>query len=122
MGDAELLNMLATETDRRSKTIIDGAEALAASDQRDPSAVEALRVEVHGLKGAAMVVGESRLAELALRLERVIAEQKEAGQLQPSLAATVVAATSALDEGAQAAAEGVPEPTTVGEWLAKLGD
>jgi chemotaxis protein histidine kinase CheA len=120
MGDPQLLDMLAAEADRRGKTIIDGAEALAASGKADSAAVEALRVEAHGLKGAAMVVGESRLADLALGLERLLAAQTESGELDPAMAATVVAATSALREGAQAAAEGIGEPTTVGESLEKL--
>jgi chemotaxis protein histidine kinase CheA len=120
MAEPELLDMLAAETDRRSKAIIDGAKALAASGEPDSGAVESLRVEVHGLKGAAMVVGESRLAELALSLERLLADQKESGVIAPSMAAAVVTATAALREGADAAAEGLDEPPVVGEWLAKL--
>jgi chemotaxis protein histidine kinase CheA len=120
MAEPELLDMLAAETVRRSEAIIDGTKGLAASGEPDPGAVEALRVDVHGLKGAAMVVGESRLAELALNLERLLSDQKESGVINPSMAATVVAATAALREGAEAAAEGLDEPPVVGEWLAKL--
>jgi chemotaxis protein histidine kinase CheA len=120
MAEPELLDMLAAETTRRSEAIIEGAKGLAASGESDPGAVEALRVEVHGLKGAAMVVGESRLAELALSLERLLSDQKESGVIDPSMAATVVAATAALRGGAEAAAEELDEPPVVGEWLAKL--
>jgi chemotaxis protein histidine kinase CheA len=120
MAEPELLDMLAAETVRRSETIIEGAQGLATSGEPNPGAVEALRVEVHGLKGAAMVVGEPRLADLALGLERLLTDQRESGVIDPSLAATVVAATAALREGAEAAAEGLDEPPVVGEWLAKL--
>jgi HPt (histidine-containing phosphotransfer) domain-containing protein len=120
MVEPELLDMLAAETFRRSKMIIDGAEALAASGEPDPGAVEALRVEAHGLKGAAMVVGASRLAELALSLERLLSDKRESGVIDPSIAAMVVGGTGALREGAEAAAEGLDEPPVVGEWLAKL--
>jgi chemotaxis protein histidine kinase CheA len=121
MAEPDLLGMLATEADRRCKLLIEGAEALAASADSDPARVEALRVEAHGLKGAAMVVREDRLAELALRLEKVLAEHTESGRIETGLAATIVAAASALQEGAQAAAEGVGEPSSVGESLDKLG-
>jgi chemotaxis protein histidine kinase CheA len=120
MAEPELLDMLAAETVRRSETIIEGTQGLATSSEPNPGAVEALRVEVHGLKGAAMVVGEPRLAELALSLERLLSDQRESGVIDPSMAATVVAATAALREGAEAAAEGLDEPPVVGEWLAKL--
>jgi HPt (histidine-containing phosphotransfer) domain-containing protein len=120
MAEPELLDMLAAETVRRSKRIIDGAKGLAASGEPDPGAVEVLRVEAHGLKGAAMVVGASRLAELALSLERLLSDQSESGLIDPSIAAKVVGGTAALREGAEAAAEGLDEPPVVGEWLAKL--
>ena len=50
MGDTDLLDMLASETDRRADTIIEGVEKLAGSGANGPK-VEALRVEAHGLKG-----------------------------------------------------------------------
>ena len=42
--------------------------------------------------------------------------------IQPASAGTLVAAASAFSEGAQAAAEGVAEPSSVGESLAALRD
>jgi chemotaxis protein histidine kinase CheA len=120
MAESDLLDMLAAESERRCKTIIDGAESLAASGQPDPRAVEALRVEAHGLKGAAMVVGEPRLAELALNLERLLSDQTNSGEIDPAMAAMIVSATGAFREGAEAAAEGLDEPPVVGEWLTRL--
>jgi HPt (histidine-containing phosphotransfer) domain-containing protein len=120
MGDPELLTMLAAEAGRRTPTIIDGLEALAASGEKDSSRIEELRVEAHGLKGAALVVGQERLADLAKELEQFLAGCVETGEIKPAVAATLVAGASAFNEGAQAAAEGVPEPSSVGESLAAL--
>ena len=120
MSDPELLTMLATEAERRSPTIITGVEDLAASGDCDPTRVEALRVEAHGLKGAALVVGQDRLADLAKGIEQFLRDCVESGRIDPSDAAAVVTATSAFAEGAQAAAEGVGEPSSVGDSLDAL--
>ena len=48
-----MLSMLASEAERRSPTIISGIEGLAASGKKAPDEIEKLRVEAHGLKGAA---------------------------------------------------------------------
>ncbi len=122
MGDAELLRMLATEADRRAPTIIDGVEALAGSGEKDSARIEELRVEAHGLKGAALVVGQTRLADLARKIEQFLSESVDSGRIEPGPAATIVAATSAFTEGAEAAAEGVGEPSSVGDSLEALGD
>jgi chemotaxis protein histidine kinase CheA len=112
--------MLAAEADRRCPTIINGIEALASSGEKDPEEIEKLRVEAHGLKGAASVVGEERLADLARRIEVFLADCVKAGRIKLGPAATVVAAASAFNEGAQAAAEDVGEPKSVSESLAAL--
>jgi chemotaxis protein histidine kinase CheA len=114
--------MLAAEADRRSPEIISGIEALASSGEKNPDRIEELRVEAHGLKGAALVVGQERLADLAKRIEVFLAECAKAGRIKPGSAATVVAAASAFNEGAQAAAEGVGEPSSVRDSLAALDD
>lgn len=121
MGDPELLRMLAAEADRRSPALIGGVEKLAGSGEKDPQQVEELRVEAHGLKGAALVVGENRLAELARLMEAYLADCAEKGRIDPGSAATLIKAASAFSEGAQAAAEGVTEPAAVGESLSALG-
>ena len=112
--------MLASEAERRSPTIITGIEQLAASGDKNSAQIEQLRVEAHGLKGAALVVGQSRLADLARLIEQFLAACVEAGEVNPADAAAVVTATSAFTEGAQAAAEGVREPSSVGDSLAAL--
>jgi chemotaxis protein histidine kinase CheA len=117
MGDPELLSMLAAEAERRGPTIITGIEQLAASGERDSGRIEELRVEAHGLKGAALVVGQERLADLARLIEQFLADCVDAGSINPANAAAVVTAASAFTEGAQAAAEGVGEPSSVGDSL-----
>jgi chemotaxis protein histidine kinase CheA len=114
--------MLAAEAERRSPEIIGGVEKLAASGERDPDRIEALRVEAHGLKGAASVVEQDRLADLAKRMETFLAGAVESGRIAPGDAAKIIAAASAFSEGAQAAAEGVAEPSSVGESLQALAD
>ena len=122
MGETELLDMLATETDRRSATIIEGVESLAESDGPAPERVEALRVEAHGLKGAALVVGQARLAELALRIEVILTARIGPGTIDADLASRLVPAISALHQGAQAAADGAEEPPAVAAALESLAE
>jgi chemotaxis protein histidine kinase CheA len=120
VGDAELLRMLAAESDRRSPGLISGLEELAGSGKKDPDRVEKLRAEAHGLKGAALVVGETRLAELARLMEESLAGAIKKGRLEPAAAATLITAASAFNEGAHAAAEEVGEPAAVRESLETL--
>jgi chemotaxis protein histidine kinase CheA len=120
MGDPELLTMLATEAERRSPTIITGVEDLAGSGKKDSARIEELRVEAHGLKGAALVVGQDRLADLARLIEQYLAGCVDSGRINTANAAAVITATSAFTEGAQAAAEGVGEPSSVRDSLAAL--
>jgi chemotaxis protein histidine kinase CheA len=121
MGETELLDMLASETDRRSGTIVKGVQKLAKSGKSDPARVEELRVEAHGLKGAAMVVGQERLAQLALGMEEALASRAESGQIDPEVAEAIVGAINALHDGTQAAANGAAEPPSVGESIRALG-
>ena len=120
MGDTELLSMLAAEAERRSPTIITGIEELAASGEKNSARVEELRVEAHGLKGAALVVGQERLADLARLDVEVEVGCADSERIKPASAAAVVAATSAFTEGAQAAAEGGGEPASVRDSLDAL--
>jgi chemotaxis protein histidine kinase CheA len=114
--------MLAAEAARRTPTIIEGVETLAGSGEKDSARVEALRVEAHGLKGAALVVGQDRLADLAKQIEQFLAGCVDTGRIKPGAAAALVAGASAFNEGAEAAADGVGEPSSVGESLAALAD
>jgi chemotaxis protein histidine kinase CheA len=120
VGDTELLQMLATEADRRVPVINEGLESLADAPDPDPARVERLRVEAHGLKGAALVIGQSRLAELADRSEKALAERIEPGTVNSTLAKRLASALEAFHDGAQAAAKGDPEPASVTEALGAL--
>jgi chemotaxis protein histidine kinase CheA len=120
MGESEILDMLATEADRRVPTIIKGLRDLSASGEKDPARIEQLRVDAHGLKGAAMVVGQARLAELGERVEIALVQRIGPGTIQPSLATRMVAAISAFRDGANAAANEKPEPPSVDVALSEL--
>jgi chemotaxis protein histidine kinase CheA len=122
MANPEHLAMLATETGRRTATIIEGVEQLAESGAPDPERVEALRAEAHGLIGAAAIVDQPRLAQLAERIERILLARHDSGTIDAELAARLVPAATALHEGAQAVAEGAAEPPTVAAALAALAD
>ncbi len=120
MPQSELLDMLASETERRCETIIRGVEGLAESDSSDADQLESLRVEAHGLKGAALVVGQPRLAALAQRIEVVFTERQGAGGISADLAANVITAARALHAGALAAARDTDEPASVAQSLELL--
>jgi len=121
VGDTELLDMLASETTRRSETLLAGIQELSSSGQPAPEKVEQLRVDAHGIKGAAMVVGQERLAELARLIEDALAARAESGQIEPDLANNIVGAVNALHEATQAVAKGADEPPAVAESLRALG-
>lgn len=116
----DLLEMLSAETERRVPQMIEAIDALAASDEPDPDRVEAVRVEAHGLKGAALVVGQPRLAELGEKLEIALVQRQAQGTLDASLGTALKTGAEALRDGARAAAAGEPEPAAVGEALAAL--
>jgi chemotaxis protein histidine kinase CheA len=122
MAQTELLDMLSAETDRRSAAITKGLEELSKSGDQDSDAVESLRVEAHGLKGAALVVGQQRLAELAMRMEELLTMRIGPGTIDGDLAAKLVPAAAALQEGARAAASGDEEPASVAAALDSLTD
>ena len=122
MGDADLLQMLATETDRRAPSVIDGVKQLAESGESDSTKVEELRVEIHGLKGAALVVGQTRLADLAREVEVALVQRTAPGTIPAELGERVAAATAAFREGSLAASKGEPEPPSVEAGLAALAE
>ena len=122
MGDAELLAMLATETERRAADVIDGIRDLTAPAEPDSEKVEEVRVEIHGLKGAASVVGATRLAELAQEIEVTLVQRTAPGTIPPELGSVLIDATEALRDGAHAASRDEPEPASVGAAFAALAD
>ena len=67
--------------------------------RRTPARIEELRVEAHGLKGAALVVGQNRLADLAREIEQFLAGCVETGRIQPGAAAPLVAACQRFQRG-----------------------
>ncbi len=115
-----MLEMLVSEADRRVPAIVNGLRASTDAGERDPDGIEEIRVDAHGLKGAAMVVGQDRLSELARQMEVRLVECKPEGTVGPELADALVGAASAFLDGARAAAESRPEPPAVAETLASL--
>ena len=112
--------MLAKEADRRVPDVTKGLKELEDSSRPDPDAIEALRVEVHGLKGAAMVIGEEHLGLLAERAEKLLAARTQPGTIDAGLNSRLTAAVEAFHEGARAAAAGEPEPASVEQALGAL--
>jgi chemotaxis protein histidine kinase CheA len=121
MGEAELLDMLAAETDRRTSTICDGVERLSKSGEADSKVVESLRVEVHGIKGAALMVGQHRLAQIGAWVEDTLADRIDSGVIDKDLGRTIVDYVKAIQDGAHAAAAGKDEPSSVGKALDSIG-
>lgn len=121
MGESELLDMLAKETDRRTSTICDGVDRLAKSGDADSKQVESLRVEVHGIKGAALMVGQHRLAKIGTWVEDTLAERIDSGIIEEDLGERIVDYVKAIQDGAHAAAEGKDEPSSVGNALDAIG-
>jgi HPt (histidine-containing phosphotransfer) domain-containing protein len=120
VGDNELLQMLAAETERRTPAIVEGLRGLAGASEPNPGEVEAIRVEAHGLKGAAMVVGQGRLSELAQQVEIALVQRIAPGTLDPDLAGRLVAAIEVFQQGVKEAAAGNELPATVEEHIADL--
>ena len=100
--------------------MLDGIAALAGAEEPDPAGVEAVRVEAHGLKGAAMVVGQPSLAELGEKLEIALVQRQGSGTIDTELAASLTAGVKALREGARAVAAGEDEPPSVGDAIEAL--
>ena len=122
MGERELLEMLLSEADRRTPAIVDGVKRRTEPAEPSSEEIEQIRVDAHGLKGAAMVVGQTRLSELAKTIEIALVQRIAPGMIDPDLSERLVQATDALREGVRAAAEGKPEPPSVGDALASLSD
>ena len=116
----ELLGMFARETDRRVGVILEDCVAVSSAASPSTELAESVRAEAHSLRGAAGVIGQERLAELAEAIERAVAPRTESGGLDAILADDVAAAARALREGAIAAAQDAPEPASVEEGLAAL--
>lgn len=118
-GDLKLLELLSAESKRRAPVILEGASA-AADGPVDTSTIEAMRGEAHGLKGAAAVVGQPRLADIAAAVETRLTAAAEAGELPAEEARTISSAIEAYRAGADALVAGEPEPGAVATALDNL--
>jgi chemotaxis protein histidine kinase CheA len=114
-SEHELLVTLADEGRRREGRLADGAQrAIDAEPGDDARAIlEEIRAEAHALKGAAAVVGQTGLFELARALEELLVDAIAAGSLSQRRAAAVATAAHAFVEGADASADGASEPESV---------
>ena len=112
--------MLAAEADRRVPPLQKSLKKLAKGSNPDSEAIEELRVEVHGLKGAALVIGEQRLGRLAERAEQLLSASEKEGTLDAELAGKLSDSMDAFQAGARAAAKGDPEPPSVADALVAL--
>jgi chemotaxis protein histidine kinase CheA len=121
MGDSDLIEMLAKETERRTPAIIEGVQRHTEPAEPNGDGIEEIRVEAHGLKGAALVVGEKRLSELAREMEVALVQQIAPGTIDKKLADRLVKAAEAYREGVRAAANGDKEPKSVGKAIKSLG-
>lgn len=119
-SEPELLEMLAGEADRRTEAIISGIEKLIEARGADPEAVERLRREAHGLKGATSVVGQTRLAALSALIESTLKARREEGTIDPTTARALIEGASALREGSRAAADDSTEPPSVAAAIESL--
>jgi chemotaxis protein histidine kinase CheA len=108
--EARLHELFADETARRAEVVIEGCELVADDAVHTPELLDSMRAEAHAIKGAAAVIGQSRLAELAGRIEVLLAERRGSGLLEPRLAVRIAAATRTLEEASVALAEQRKEP------------
>lgn len=116
MDDGALLALLATEAERRTPMLIEAAGRIIAGEGTDEDA-ETIRAESHGLKGAASVIGQTTLAELAEMMERHVVV---AGGPSAIDADAILTAARAFLVGAQAAAAAEPEPVAVAASITAL--
>ena len=121
-SEHELLVTLADEGRRREGRLTDGAQRAIDAEPGDAARaiLEEIRAEAHALKGAAAVVGQTRLFELARALEDVLVDAIAAGSLSQRRAAKIADAAHAFVEGAKASADGASEPESVRDSIDNL--
>jgi HPt (histidine-containing phosphotransfer) domain-containing protein len=121
-SEHELLVTLADEGRRREGRLADGAQRAIDAEPGDAARaiLEEIRAEAHALKGAAAVVGQTRLFELARALEDLLIEAIAAGSLSQRRAVAVADAAHAFVEGADASADGASEPESVRDSIDNL--
>jgi HPt (histidine-containing phosphotransfer) domain-containing protein len=121
-SEHELLVSLVDEGRRREGRIADGAQRATAGEPGDDARVplEEIRAEAHALKGAAAVVGQTRLFELARALEDLLVDAIAGGSLSERRAEAIANAAHAFVEGAEASADGAGEPESVSDSIDQL--
>jgi HPt (histidine-containing phosphotransfer) domain-containing protein len=120
--EARLRELFADETARRAPVVIEGCEAVAEDGVHTPELLELMRAEAHGIKGAAAVIEQQQLAELAGRIEALLADRCSSGLLEPELASRIAAATRTLEQEAGALARPEAHEPDVSGALHSLGD
>jgi HPt (histidine-containing phosphotransfer) domain-containing protein len=112
-SEHELLITLVDEGRRRYGRLADGARRASEGGPGAHDELEELRTEAHALKGAAAVLGQTRLFELGRALETELIAAIEDGTLPRAKAEAIDRGARAYVEGAKAAAEGHAEPPSV---------
>jgi chemotaxis protein histidine kinase CheA len=120
--EARLRELFAEETARRAEVVIEGCEMVAEDAVHTPELLDSMRAEAHGIKGAAAVIGQSELAELAGRIEVVLGERRSSGLLEPEMASRIADATRTLEQASVALAGRQGEQPDVDAALASLRD
>ena len=120
--EARLRKLFAEETARRAEVVIEGCEMVAEDAVHTPELLDSMRAEAHGIKGAAAVIGQSALAELAGRIEVLLAERRSSGLLESEMASRIADATRTLEEASAALARPQGEQPDLGAAIASLRD
>ena len=118
-SEHDLLITLVDEGRRREGRLASGAIQASEGGPSARETLEELRTEAHALKGAAAVLGQTRLFELGRALEDKLAAAVDDGRIDPGKAETIGRAARAYVEGAEAAVNGTAEPPSV---LASIED
>jgi HPt (histidine-containing phosphotransfer) domain-containing protein len=109
----DLLVTLVDEGRRREGRLGSGARQASEGGPDARATLEELRTEAHALKGAAAVLGQTRLFELGRALEDELAAAAEEGSIAKGKAEAIGRGAQAYVEGAEAAANGAAEPPSV---------
>jgi HPt (histidine-containing phosphotransfer) domain-containing protein len=112
-SEHDLLVTLVDEGRRREGRLATGARRASEGGAEARATLEELRTEAHALKGAAAVLGQTRLFELGRALEDELAAAAEEGRITARKAEAIGHGAHAYVEGAEAAAKGTAEPPSV---------
>src|SRR5713226_3744404 len=119
-SEHELLVTLVDEGRRRYGRLSDGARLASEGGPGALEELEELRTEAHALKGAAAVLGQTRLFELGRAIEAELVAAIEDGALSRERAEAINRGARAYVEGAEAVAKGAAEPASVNASIEDL--